>query len=204
MSIPEEQDRQETLEQRLLKKQQNLKLIDQLTGFFIEKKRLTKRGYVYRSTSKDDEFFEKAAEICKLYEVDPGVYVDLMYSRMTRTEFFRPACLQGVEARMFIKDKVSNSGEAGYDSNFSIEPVDLWDEQVRICGIYTSRGIPIEDVLIDSGIKLYAWFRLLYSEKRIQAVLDKYQHIAREEMSSKLREFIKLRKLDINRIIGAK
>lgn len=180
-------------------------LIDDLLGLFIDKKRLSNNRYQHLLSAADEKHLEKAAELCKNYELDAASYVQLMYDRMGgKKQFFTLACLQGTKAQFYLEEaKQSAEGLKIEVTNASLDIAEVWRYQHELVMIYARNGDSIENILMDSGIKLFAWYRILASPERIPAVIKKYARIARKELNSKILDFIKSRNLDLDRIFGA-
>jgi hypothetical protein len=204
MPTPEENDFLAELKMRQALKQKEMKLVDEITGHFIDKKRLSKRGYVFRGTPKTDQHFAEAAAICRDYDIAPALFVDMAYKRLQKPEFFTPAHLSGTPLRMYIKNRVHSDGEPQCDSNYTITPEELWNYQNEMLKIYTSRGMSADTVLADPGVKFRGWFRIIASSEDNEVIKQKYRELANQELTNTLKEFLVSKSIDIRRITGKK
>jgi hypothetical protein len=176
-------------------------IIKQLVCFYEEKKRLLNKDYKYLSTQKYDEYFSKAADICLQTEVHPGVYIDTIFNSLgAHKHFFSPAHLQTDKAKETLSktDDLSSYNPVVTRSNLSYDKV--WDQQKDLVDRLLRAGLNLEDILLDPGNKLYAWFRILSTSDKNLKILDRYKEIAIRELNERLIEFIKKAGLDLLRI----
>ena len=80
----------------------------------------------------------------------------------------------------------------------------VWDQQKALLLNQVEQGRKMEDILLDSSMKFFAWFRILATTTRLPSVAKKYKKTAKLELTGRLREFIEERQLDIGRITKAK
>lgn len=179
------------------------RLVEEIVHYFNEKKRLTIKGYLHKFSKADEKLFNDAALLCSKYELDPASFIEMLYERMGgKKNFFNPSCLQGTAVDYFLKEQTS--GENTYKveiTNITIDPADIWEQQMQLAQLYMRKGENIEDILMNSSLKFFAWFRILCTPNRITAVIDKYVRIARKEINQKIIDFAKSAGLDIHRII---
>lgn len=180
------------------------RLLEDLIHYFNEKKRLTIRNYVHRSSEKDEKAFATAAKLCKQYELDPGTYVQLIYDRFgVKPAYFSPMCLQGTKVVHFLEDrKKEDNSYIIEETNASLTPEKIWNQQKSLAMIYINNGESTASVLMNSSLKFFAWFRILSTPDRYEPVIDKYKHIARKELTTSITEYAKSSGLDIDRILG--
>lgn len=180
------------------------RLIEDLIHYFNEKKRLTIRNYVHRSSEADIKYFEAAARLCKQHELDAATYTQLMYDRLgDKPAFFSPRCLQGKKVEFFLEDRKTN--DTSYiieETNASLTPEKIWNQQTSLAMIYINNGESTASVLMNSSLKFFAWFRILATPDRYEPVISKYKHIARKELTTSITEYAKSAGLDIDRILG--
>ena len=178
------------------------RLIDDLTGFYVEKKRLSNKRYQHISSAADDKNFKNAAILCKEYELDAATYVQIMFDRMgDKKEFFNPSCLQGTKAKFYLEEKKNEPEGLKIEiTNATLDPADVWKYQHELAMMYVKRGESVESVLMDSSLKLFAWYRVLATPDRSPTIIRKYAHIARKEVNNKILDFAKSRNLDVDRI----
>jgi hypothetical protein len=192
------------LKARQESKQKEMRLIDEITGYFIEKKRLLKRGYTFRGSPKTDKYFEDAAAICRDYDLSPGIFVDIAYKRLPKPEYFNPSHLAGTPVRMHIKNSVHSGGKTEFDSNFTITAEELWNYQNEVLKLYTSRGMTAAAVLGDPGLKFRAWFRILATAEENDDIINRYKDLAKQELTNSLKDFLVSKNLPIARITKKK
>jgi len=180
------------------------RLVADIIHHFNEKKRLTIRNYVHRSSEKDEKAFDTAANLCTRYELDPGTYVQLIYDRFgVKPAYFAPMCLQGTKVVHFLEDrKKENTGYIIEETNASLTPEKIWNQQTSLAMIYINNGESTASVLMNSSLKFFAWFRILSTPDRYEPVIAKYKHIARKELTTSIKEYAKSAGLDIDRILG--
>lgn len=185
--------------------QDDQRLIEDLIGYYVEKKRLSNKRYRYVESVADNAHFKEAAKLCKSHELDAAAYVQLMFDRMgNKKEFFCPACLQGKKAEFFLKEKESEPEGLKIEiTNATLDPADIWNYQHELAMLYVNKGESVESVLMDSSLKLFAWYRVLATPNRAPGIIKKYAPIARKEINNKILDFAKSRNLDIDRIYGA-
>lgn len=134
------------------------------------------------------------------YNMDPGVFVDMCYKRFPNPDLFHPKHLTGTPLRQHIKENVSASGESGADTLFTITPEEVYNYQITILSIHVARGLTVDEVLTEPGLKFAAWFRILMTRERNEKIINTYRDIALLELNPPLREFIDAKKLEIKRI----
>ena len=173
-----------------------------LIFYYEEKKRITNKNYSHIANIADVSHFKEASLLCKEFELDPATYIQIMYDRMGDLKrFFSPEHLRGAKARFYLTDKGDNGGLKIELTNYNQPIEDVWRHQHELAMIYYRRGEAIESVLIDSGLKFFAWFRILATPNRVPAIIDKYKKIAKKEMTSVITEFAKKEKLDLDRLL---
>jgi hypothetical protein len=181
----------------------NERTLEDLIYHFVEKKRLTKKNYEYIPTVKWGAYFREAAQLCDKYEMHPSSYIQKMYDRMeAKKEFFSPEHIRGGNvSKMLDRDK--DSGEETYKveiTNATLTYDSMWQYQHELAMRYIRNGVTVEEVLMDSSLKFFAWYRILSTPSRNERVIAKYKHIARKEMTSALKDFAAQEGLDITRI----
>lgn len=177
-------------------------LMQDIIFYYEEKKRLTNKGYKHISNVADEIHFKEAAVLCKEFELDAATYVQIMYDRLGDIKrFFSPEHLKGAKARFYLTDKNDNGGLKIELTNHNLPIEDIWRHQHEMAMIYISKGERVEDVLLDSGLKFFAWFRVLATPNRVPAIIDKYKKIAKKEMTSSIAEFAKKENLDLDRLL---
>lgn len=186
------------------KKEVDAKLVDDIVFYYEEKKRLSIKKYQHKPSEVDIAYFEQAAELCNEYELDAAAYVHMLFERMgNKKEFFSPKCLQGTAVNHFLASRVTNP-EDTYKveiTNATLDPEELWEFQHELAMRYIKLGRSVESVLMDSSLKFFGWFRILATPNTVPEIVDKYKHIAKKEMTSKLQDFAKSQNLDLNRIL---
>jgi hypothetical protein len=183
-------------------KEVDKKLVDDLTFYYEEKKRLTSKDYRHIPTEASNAHFREAAALCEEFELDPATYVQIMYDRMGGIKkFFSPEHLQGTKARFFISDKQDNGGLKIELTNHNLPISEMWRHQHEMAMVYVSRNEPVESVLMDSSLKFFAWFRILATPNRVPEIVDKYKRIAKKEMTSAILAFAKEQNLDLDRLL---
>lgn len=184
-------------------KEPNPQLIEDLIFYYEEKKRISTKHFKYIASQKYDQYFAEAALLCEELSLHPAQYVQYMYDRMQdKKNFFSPMHLRGQGARQYIEGLSDTS--ATYDvsiTNATISYADVWAQQLDLAMRFIRRGEGVEEVLLDSGLKFFAWFRILATPDRSPKIIDKYKKIAKKELTPGLREFILNEKLDIDRIL---
>jgi hypothetical protein len=181
------------------------RLVDDLIFYFVEKKRLSVKNYNYISTTKWDKYFAEAAELCEKYELTPAIYVQRLYDRMeNKKQFFSPEHLRGGNVEKILELEKSTPEDSYYIeiTNATLDPADVWKYQHELAMRYIKRGESVRSVLMDSSLKLFAWYRILSTPERDPEVIKKYKHIAKKEMTSSLQEFAKQEGLDLDRILS--
>jgi hypothetical protein len=186
-------------------KEVDQRLVDDITYFYVEKKRLGSINYNLVKTKADEDNLDEAARICAEYEMDPAIYVQLLFDRMGgRKAFFSTKCLQGTAVRGFMKQYREEDNGDSYKieiTNNTLEPKDIWEYQKALAMIYIRKGEDPASVLMDSSLKFFAWFRILATPNRVESIIAKYKHIAKKELNSRLLEFFKQEGLDTDRLI---
>lgn len=173
--------------------------------YFEEKKRLTNRHYKYVPASKYDLYLDEAALLCDHFKQHAATYVHLMYDRLGgKKEFFNPEHLRGKQVKFFLEETLDPENNSSYEieiTNNNIEYSELWAQQHNLAMRYIEQGEDVESVLIDSGIKFFAWFRILATPNRCPAIIDKYKKIAKKEVTPGLLKFIQSENLDGDRLL---
>jgi hypothetical protein len=186
------------------KKEVDKELFDDIVFYYEEKKRLTIKNYQHRGSEIDNAYFKEAAELCNEYELDAASYVHMLFERMgNKKEFFTPKCLRGTAVKHFLASRITDPSDT-YKveiTNATLDPKGLWEFQHELAMRYIKLGRSVENVLMDSGIKFFAWFRILATPNAVPAIIDKYKHIAKKEMTSKIMDFARSQNLDLDRII---
>lgn len=179
------------------------RLIEDLIHYFNEKKRLSIKSYTHRCSKKDEDYFNEAAKLCMQYELDPAIFIELIYSKMgEQRAFFAPMHLQGTRVKNILEERKND--DSGYKieiTNLSITPEDMWRQQKALAMVYIKNGEATADVLMNSSLKFFAWFRILATPDRYEPIIDKYKHIARKELTSSIIDYAKATGLDIDRIL---
>lgn len=169
---------------------------------YISKRRLTVKNYNYRSTIKDELYFDEATVLCSSLNMHPAEYVKLCYERMgENVELFRPKHLRGEALDVFFKKREGDPDSYKIEvTNATLPCEDFWRYHMEVAMRQMKLGRTMEEVLLDSSIKFDAWFRILVSPKPIQSVIDKYRQAAKKELNNSLIEFAKKHKLALGRI----
>jgi hypothetical protein len=176
------------------------RLVEDITFFFEEKKRLANKNYKYISTIADDAYLVKAAKLCLEHQLDAATFVQKMYDRMgEQVGFFSPKCLQGTKAAFSLSQDDLHTWKIEV-TNATLSPEDMWRYQHELASKYISNGESVESVLIDSSLKFFAWFRILATPDRVPSIITKYKHIAKKEMTNGLIAFAKSEQLDLDRL----
>ena len=184
-------------------KEVDQRLVDDITLYYIEKKRLFLKNYNLISTPAENENFREAARLCDELEMDPAIFVQLLYDRMgDKKAFFSSKHLRGTAAKTYLTCK---KGETEFTwkieiTNDTVDPEAIFNYQKELAMVYISRGEDPASVLIDSSLKFFAWFRILATPNPVPEIIDKYKHIAKKELTSKLLDFFKKEGLDLNRL----
>ena len=192
----------EELKKKQALKQSESRITDDIISCYIQKKKLGNSKYSFRVTPKANEQFTEAAKICIDYNIDPGVFVDMAYKRFPNPELFHPKHLTGTALRQHVKENVSDAGELASDTLFSITPEEIYNYQLNMLRTQVARGLAVDEVLDEPGLKFAAWFRILMTPERNEKIINTYRKIALLELNSALREFIASKNLDIKRITG--
>ena len=182
----------------------SLRTQEDIIYYFVEKKRLINRGYDFKHAKKTDECIEEAAKLCEKLEMTPAEYVQLLYDNMgDMQKYFSPYHLCGTAVEHFFRDR--HKDQDAYVVEMTKDNIcyhDLWDHMFELCRRQMVVGRAMEEVLMDSSLKLFAWFRILASPDEIPEVTKKYKRIARLELNEKIIKFIKEAELDINRVLN--
>jgi hypothetical protein len=183
-------------------KEADPQLVNDLLFYYEEKKRISTKHFKYTPSEKYDQYFKEAALLCEELSLHPAQFVQYMYDRMhDKKNFFSPMHLRGQGVRQYSEDMSENSGS--YEvcvTNATIEYADVWAQQLDLAMRFIRRGEPVEEVLLDSGLKFFAWFRILATPDRSPKIIDKYKKIAKKELTPGLKAFILSEKLDIDRL----
>lgn len=186
-----------------MSKEPDPKLLEDILFFFEEKKRISLKRYKYVSSEKYDKYLKEAALLCEELSLSAAEFVQHMYDRMhDKKNFFSPMHLRGQGVREYIQGLGDNS--LTYETcttNSTIDYADLWAQQLDLAMRFIRRGEPVEHVLIDSGLKFFAWFRILATPDRNEKIISKYKKIAKKELTPRLKEFIESEKLDTDRLL---
>lgn len=177
--------------------------IEDILGYFIEKKRLLNKQYAHIETTAAAEYLQEAAILCKQFELHPSKYVDILYDRMAKNKhYFKLSCLAGKEVKKYLTDEAANIDVYKFEiTNTTLDYADVWRQQEDLANAYTRRGESIESVLSDATIKFFGWFRILYTPQRNPDIVDRYKKIARKEVTRALKAFIISKNLDLSRIV---
>lgn len=192
----------EELKKKQALRQSESRIIDDIISYYVQKKRLGNNKYTFRTTPKANEQFAEAAKICMDYNMDPGVFVDMCYKRFPNPDLFHPKHLTGTPLRQHVKENVSASGEVGADTLFTITPEEVYNYQINMLSNHVARGLTVDEVLAEPGLKFAAWFRILMTPERNEKIINTYRNIALLELNPPLREFIASKNLEIKRIIA--
>ena len=181
------------------------RLVDDLIFYFVEKKRLSIKNYNYISSAKWDKYFEEAAKLCEKYELTAAIYVQKLYDRLeSKKQFFSPEHLRGGNVEKMLENEKTDAEDSFKIeiTNATLDPADIWKYQHELAMRYIKRGEPVRSVLMDSSLKLFAWYRILSTPERDPEVIKKYKHIAKKEMTSALQDFAREEGLDLDRILS--
>jgi len=126
----------------------------------------------------------------------------VMWDRMGENkEFFGPQHLQGKNVKAAIKDMADNLESYNVDvNNATLSYDDLWNFQHQLAMNYLHHGEDLHDILMDSSIKFFGWFRILATPERDDGVIKKYRKIAQDEVTKDFEAFAKKYNLDLSRI----
>jgi len=187
----------------MLKQEPANRLVEDITFFYIEKKRLTNKAFTYIATPANEAYIQKAAALCIEFELDAAAYIQIMYDRMgTKKEFFTTKCLQGDKAKYYLASEKENYTDLKVEiTNANLDPADMWRHQHELAMLYIRRGESVESVLMDSSLKFFGWFRILATPNRYQPIIDKYRHIAKKELTGRLMDFMQSENLDMDRLL---
>lgn len=207
MNIEENEEIFDTLPQKLTfaqrKKLADPKIVEDLIHYFSEKRRLTTKNYDYRPSDKWDDYFREAALLCEEYELPPSTYIQKMYERIEyKKEFFNPEQLRGIKAAAFLKnlkDQEHTSFKVEI-TNASLDYAELWEHQENLAKRLLLPKETYEDLMLDSSLKFFGWFRVLSPTQSSSKIIEKYAHIARKEMNQTLKDFLVQKGLDLDRI----
>ena len=175
---------------------------ERLIEAFVDKKRASRRSYKYVHSPKNTVLFNKAAILCHELQINPAEYVQIIWDRMgDKKEFFGPQHLQGEAIKHAIEEMKNSFDYYKIEINNATLPYDdLWKYQHLLASNYINHGEDIHDVLMDSSIKFFAWFRILYTPEKDDEVIKKYRKIAKQEITKDFEEFAKKYELDLRRI----
>lgn len=184
-----------------MKEPPDQRIFEDILGYYIEKKRLTNKKYLYIPADKYLENFAEATRICARHEMHPAKYVNVIYDNLEKKEFFTPAHLCGVGAVKAVQKVLESGNDYKVEiTNATLDYADVWRQQRELAMIYIRRGESVESVLMDSSLKFFAWYRILSTPEKHQEIANKYKRIARDELNRSLAEFIKAQGLDLDRI----
>jgi hypothetical protein len=177
-------------------------IVEDLVHYFCEKKRLTIKNYTYNPSNTWDDYFKEAAVLCADYELPPSTYIQKMYERMEpKVQFFTPEHIRGEKVEALLKSWQSQ-GETSYVveiTNANLDYRDLWEHQENLARRLLRPDETYEELMLDSSLKFFGWFRILSTEERNMKIIEKYRHIARKEMTQALKDFIVQNGLDLDR-----
>jgi len=178
-------------------------LVNDLIFYYEEKKRISTKHFKYIPSDKYDKYFKEAAVLCAQLSLHPAQFVQHMYDRMhDKKNFFSPIHLRGQGVIQYVQGLADTSTTYEVSiTNATLSYADVWAQQLNLAMRFIRRGEPVEDVLLDSGLKFFAWFRILATPDRSAAIIDKYKKIAKKELTPELTKFIKEEKLDIDRLL---
>ena len=185
------------------KKEPDRQLLNDLIFYYEEKKRISAKHFKYVPSEKYDKYFNEAALLCEELSLHPAQFVQYLYDRMQdKKNFFSPMHLRGQGVRSYVEGlgDISNTYETCV-TNSTISYTDVWAQQLDLAMRFIRRGEPVEEVLLDSGLKFFAWFRILATPDRSPKIIDKYKKIAKKELTPGLKEFIFSEKLDMDRLL---
>jgi hypothetical protein len=180
-------------------------IVDDIIFYYVEKKRLSIKNYNYTPLPKWDKYFEEAATLCDKYRLTPVMYVQKMYDRLgDKKHFFTPEHMRGGNVeKMLENEQTSQDDKYTIEiTNSTLAPADIWRYQHELAMRYIKRGESVHSVLMDSSLKLFAWYRILSTPERDPEIIAKYKHIAKKEMTPVLLEFVKQEGLDVERILS--
>jgi hypothetical protein len=180
-----------------------LRTQEDIIYYFVEKKRLITRLYNFVHSKKTDDCIYKAAKLCEELEITPAEYVQLLYDNLgSMKKYFSPHHLCGTAVEHFFMNRGKEDTHVIEMTKDNICYYELWDHLLDLCRRQMVIGRTMEEVLMDSSIKLFAWFRILASPVEIPEVTKKYKRIARLELNEKIIKFIKEAELDIDRVLN--
>lgn len=191
-------------------------VLERLKSAYIAKRRIYSPSFHYIRSDKYDRIFLEAANLCLELNIDPLVYVESRYTFCTDKAKFFPTALIG--SRSVIK-KLTNEelskdepvkdlskreeykNAVVYAEVSAIPPdkllaqqIDLLRQQVNNC------KRDLNDILLDSELTLFGWFRILATKDRNEQVIEKYKKIAKAEVTPKMKKFLKEKGFDLERI----
>lgn len=185
----------------IMKESVDERTLEDIVGYYIEKKRLTNKKYLYIPADKYTENFKEAARLCTRHELHPARYVNVIYDNLEKKEFFSPSHLCGAGAVKAIQKVLETGNDYKVEiTNATIDYADVWQQQRNLAMIYVKHGESVESVLMDSSLKFFAWYRILSTPEKNMEIVSKYKRIARDELNRNLTEFIKAQGLDLDRI----
>ena len=172
--------------------------------YFEAEKRKFISSYVYLPTRFQEEDFKDALKLCREYDLAPEDIVDLAVELLVdnRSQVSSIHLRGPLVRNALLAEIVNNSRNTGLVTNDNIECDDIWKQLVSLVKLYIKNGEQQDDILLNSSLKLYGWFRILATEYPNQKVIDKYKHIANKELNYKIRRFIRKQGLDLSRICG--
>lgn len=185
-------------------RQPDPRTLEDIIYYYSEKKRLKNKGYKFISSEKVDYHIREAAILCEELEMTPAQYIQLIYDNLgpKQVEHFNLQHLHGTAAEHFFRDRNKNDSYVVELTKENLPYEDVWGHMLELCRRQMKQGRAMEEVLLDSSLKLYGWFRILASPDPIPSVIENYKHIARLEMNNRLMDFIKESGLDVDRVLN--
>jgi hypothetical protein len=169
------------------------RLKEDLVGEFEYLRGTVQRNYKYSPSLAGEKAFKQATLFCKANKIHPAVY---MIGAME--------ALRGAKEKFYITyigTKKANQAALERHEQNTTNPKDRLHTQKELLAtqIIDLRR-PYLEVLLDTKLNFYAWFRILATATPEIAVMKIYLEDARSEMTQDLKDYLTSQGLDTERL----
>lgn len=174
---------------------------ESLIRYYEDKKRLTNPNYKYNSNPTYKKCFSEAAIFCLDLGVNPSLFIEEAYKLLGNNKhYFNPTCLGSEKIKNKFINKDPSVNYTPPISRVDLTYDEIWEQQKDLASRLLRTGRNVEDILLDSSNKFYAWFRILVTADRNEKIIFEYKNIALKELDERLETFVLKAGLDLNRI----
>lgn len=179
-------------------------LVSEIIYYYTLKKKETYSKYTFVANAGTKKDIDKAAILCAKAGITADRFVSIAYENFGgKKAYFTTSYLQGPKMTALLAfEKIAAENKANTElTRDVINFDDVWRQQIELANLFVKQGDAIEEILLDPSIKFYGWFRILATPTPVPAIMQRYRHVARKELTPRLKEYLKLNNFELDRIL---